>query len=629
MSVRHKLLLTWLGSVLLVLGLLAGLVVWQLQAIHRETFRNLVESGFRAVAAEMESRRESLGATAGTLASQKDVVATAHLIARYEDPESYRELIFDPEKRRLARVLRRRAQAAHLDFAAVYAGAEGVAALYAARPGAPPLTAFRSYAGGEPVLRHQPPGARKARTVPAPGLLKTPMRAASGEVVTWAAREGLALEAVARVSRPDNGSGARAGTLRVIRLLRPQALARIAGRYRLGLSMMLPDGPVHMKNGPAVPPGLSPGSLPSLRAIADGDAAPLTIQRPDTFLAGARVTLDGGGSAALLVGLPKAQLMVQRSRLAWITLGVLAMTALVLAPLGAWLLDRMISRPLRDLLTRVRMLESGEAPEAAPPPPAGNDEVARLARAFDGMDRTVREREEALRESVDLLTRTNADLERFTYMASHDLQEPLRNVASYAQLLKRRYKGELGADADQYIDYLVAGARQMKDLVADVAEYLQVSRQTQRAEPVDLNHTVATARDRLTRPDAVIHVAPLPTVHGDPGQLYSVFENLLSNAVKFVPGNRTPHVHVSAEPTADGHAVHVTDNGEGIAPAYQDIIFQPFRRLHTADTYPGTGVGLALCNAIVARHGGSLRIASTPGEGTTVTVMLPEWPETT
>jgi PAS domain S-box-containing protein len=237
--------------------------------------------------------------------------------------------------------------------------------------------------------------------------------------------------------------------------------------------------------------------------------------------------------------------------------------------------------------------------------------------------------EERLRETAAELARSNAELEQFAYVASHDLQEPLRMVASYTQLLARRYQGRLDADADEFISFAVDGARRMQELINDLLTYSRVGSRALEVTSVDLGHTVDRVVSDLggaiedsgaavTRDDA------MPTIEGDALQLQQLFQNLIANAIKFVRPDASPRVHVGAHPSSGGWLVSVSDNGIGIEQQYLDKIFVLFQRLHSRAEYPGTGIGLAICRKIVERHGGSISVESTPGQGTRFEITLPE-----
>ncbi len=234
--------------------------------------------------------------------------------------------------------------------------------------------------------------------------------------------------------------------------------------------------------------------------------------------------------------------------------------------------------------------------------------------------------EEALRQSVAELERSNVDLAQFAYVASHDLQEPLRMISSYVQLLARRYKGRLDADADDFIGYAVDGATRMQTLINDLLTYSRASARSKAFEATDcvlvLEQTLVNLKEQIRKNSVVVTHDPLPTVMANGSQLAHLFSNLIENAIKF-HGDEPPRVHISAKRKGDEWEVLVTDNGIGIEPQYFDRIFKVFQRLHRKNEYPGTGIGLALCKKIVERHGGRIWIESKPGEGTTFFFTIP------
>ncbi len=225
------------------------------------------------------------------------------------------------------------------------------------------------------------------------------------------------------------------------------------------------------------------------------------------------------------------------------------------------------------------------------------------------------------------LERSNQSLQEFAYVASHDLQEPLRTVASFTQLLQKRYAGRLDAQADEFIGFAVDGAKRMQQLINDILQYSRVTTHGKTFERVATGDSVARAVTALQgriaeRSAAVVVVGKLPTVTGDPAQLSQLFLNLIGNAIKY---NRDEHprVEISARRDGDRWVFRVADNGIGIGPQYHEQIFRIFTRLHTRDEYEGTGIGLALCRRILERHRGRIWLESSEGNGTSIFFTLP------
>jgi len=229
-------------------------------------------------------------------------------------------------------------------------------------------------------------------------------------------------------------------------------------------------------------------------------------------------------------------------------------------------------------------------------------------------------------EVQSALQRSNTELEQLAYVASHDMQEPLRMVASYLQLVAQRYHGQLDADADEFIGYAVDGAKRMQALINDLLAYSRVGTKARPFEPTSIADVLETVKTqlRLSIEESNAHIThdDLPTVMGDRSQLVQLFQNLLGNAIKFRRGD-LPRVHISVEPVEAGWRFGVRDNGIGIAPEYFERIFVLFQRLHARREYPGTGIGLAVCKRIVERHGGQITVESQLGEGSTFSFILP------
>jgi PAS domain S-box-containing protein len=235
--------------------------------------------------------------------------------------------------------------------------------------------------------------------------------------------------------------------------------------------------------------------------------------------------------------------------------------------------------------------------------------------------------ETALHEAHEELKRSNAELEQFAYVASHDLQEPLRMVSSYTQLLVRRYGDKLDADAKEFMGYIVDGASRMKQLIEDLLAYSRVGTRGKdfKAVPAEpaLKRALGNLRTAIEQAGAAVTFDPLPTIEADEGQLAQLFQNLIGNALKFRSAS-VPRVHVACLEKPAEWEFGVSDNGIGIEPQYFERIFMVFQRLHNHTEYPGTGIGLAICKKVVERHGGRIWVESRPGEGTSFRFTLPK-----
>jgi light-regulated signal transduction histidine kinase (bacteriophytochrome) len=233
---------------------------------------------------------------------------------------------------------------------------------------------------------------------------------------------------------------------------------------------------------------------------------------------------------------------------------------------------------------------------------------------------------EQMRRQASELTRSNSELEQFAYVASHDLQEPLRMITGYTNLLAKRYGGKLDQDADDFIGFAVNGAKRMHVLINDLLSYSRAgnnrNRLTQTNCEETLARTLASLQAAIEESGAAITHDDLPTVMADRTQMDQLFQNLIGNAIKY-RGADPPQIHVGCQRDGGWWVFSVRDNGIGIDPRYSERIFIIFQRLHTRDEYSGTGIGLAICKKIVERHGGKIWIESELGQGTTCYFKLP------
>ncbi|HWG28123.1 sensor histidine kinase [Actinospica sp.] len=325
----------------------------------------------------------------------------------------------------------------------------------------------------------------------------------------------------------------------------------------------------------------------------------------------------------------------------WTFVGMLAVFLLTVCFI-VLLVQIMVLKPLRSLRQQARRVTEGAFD--TPLTPSGPQDIRALSSGLDAMraklveslDDTERHRAELLKQKETLdaqaeeLRRSNEELEQFAYVASHDLQEPLRKVASFCQLIEKRYEENLDERGKQYIHYAVDGAKRMQVLINDLLTFSRVGRVNDRRERVELQACLDSALDRLEYAmeecRAKIVQRPLPAVTGDPTLLSMLWQNLVGNALKFRSPERPPEVSVSWAPDPDQPGfvrVSVADNGIGIPPAFAEKVFVIFQRLHSREAYSGTGIGLALCKKIVEHHGGRIWIDRERAVGTRFTFTLP------
>jgi signal transduction histidine kinase len=335
---------------------------------------------------------------------------------------------------------------------------------------------------------------------------------------------------------------------------------------------------------------------------------------------------------------------VRRTSNLLVVLLITALAVVVIA--GSMLLislDKMVIRPLTGLADQVREVAEGDYRHGITGD--GPPEFVRLADDVDAMRRKIardldevreaRERIEwvnsQLQKQAEELTRSNRDLEQFAYVASHDLQEPLRKVASFCQLLQRRYAGQLDERADQYIAFAVDGAQRMQRLINDLLAFSRIGRLTTGFTEVDMNKVMGDVAGQTEAArqyaDAELTWGEMPVIRGEEPLLTNLLANLVSNSIKFRRPDVPPKVHVSARLVGDEWEISCQDNGIGIEPEFADKIFVIFQRLHAKDAYPGTGIGLAIVKKIVEYHGGRVWVDTDTGEGTAIRFTLPALPE--
>lgn len=381
---------------------------------------------------------------------------------------------------------------------------------------------------------------------------------------------------------------------------------------------------------------------PAIAAVREGGPAAVTPEEIET----GRVLFDRTRVAVeeYLDVLRERRLEAASDLEAWTRLVVGSLVALVIAGAvaGAVLwrtLRGWIAEPLDALAADARAVSEGDLHHVVQT--TGPGEIAELAEAVERMrlglvaqvQQVERSRAEIadahaqLTEQAEELRRSNRDLEQFAYVASHDLQEPLRKVASFTQLLQKRYGGQMDERADQYIAFAVDGAKRMQQLIQDLLGFSRVGRLGGELADVPLEDALADAVDNLENlvedAGAVVEHDPLPVVRGERALLVQLLQNLVGNAIKFRDPERPPRVRITATRVGDSWELECRDNGIGIDQQYADRVFVIFQRLHPKDVYEGTGIGLALCKKIVEFHGGRIWLGETDGPGTSIRWTLP------
>jgi signal transduction histidine kinase len=318
----------------------------------------------------------------------------------------------------------------------------------------------------------------------------------------------------------------------------------------------------------------------------------------------------------------------------FIAIGVALLLSVIAAAVA---LTRTVTRPLQRLTASSRKVAEGELSTSLLID--GPVEIAELGHDVDTMrQRLVRELEAVelaraqLAAAATDLERSNTELEQFAYVASHDLQEPLRKVTSFCQLLQDRYAGQLDDRADQYIAFAVDGAKRMQQLINDLLAFSRVGRVSERSEMADLTALARAAAadldDTIRASGAEVEIGELPRLSVEPQLLRTVFQNLIANSLKF-RSQAPPRIRIEAAPSGDRWLFTCTDNGIGIEPAYADRVFVIFQRLHSRDAYDGTGIGLAMCRKIIEFSGGEIWLDPEFSDGARIYFTLPAVPTTT
>lgn len=330
--------------------------------------------------------------------------------------------------------------------------------------------------------------------------------------------------------------------------------------------------------------------------------------------------------------------------------GIVLMVMLASLAAGWWIstrLQALISTPILEIV-KVAQAVIDRKDYALRAEKHNNDEIGLLTEAFNQMLAHIQERDAkllafneslqkeieerkqtqlALKHNVQELARSNAELEQFAYVSSHDLQEPLRMVASYTQLLEKRYSDKFDEKGLLFMHYIVDGAKRMQQLIDDLLMFSRVGTRGKELQPISVENVLRTAllnlRPAIEESGAHITYDPLPQVMGDATQLTQVLQNLISNAIKFHT-EQSPRIHIGVSKKNNYWQFAVQDNGIGIEQEHFERIFVIFQRLHGRTDYPGSGIGLAICKKIVDRHGGQIWVESTPGKGTTFYFTLKE-----
>jgi signal transduction histidine kinase len=346
------------------------------------------------------------------------------------------------------------------------------------------------------------------------------------------------------------------------------------------------------------------------------------------------------GSVTVIMGVPTSVAYAEANRITTRNLTLLVAATLLAAAAAYLLAEFLIMRQTRALLHTTTQLEAGDL-SVRTTIPYNSGELGQLAYSFDQMAGTLEQREQdrqkaenAMREYATELERSNRELQDFAHIASHDMQEPLRKIMNFSELLRERYDQSMEQGGRDYLERMERASLHLYELINELLAYSRITTQARPFEPVDLNEVTQRVLNdlelQIEGSGARIEVSELPCLEADPTQMYQLLQNLVSNALKFQEAGCQPVIKISAQEKfvnqdmLDGiFSISVSDNGIGFDEKYLDRIFQPFQRLHRINEYEGTGIGLAICRKITERHGGSITANSKLGQGATFVVNLP------
>jgi signal transduction histidine kinase len=348
--------------------------------------------------------------------------------------------------------------------------------------------------------------------------------------------------------------------------------------------------------------------------------------------------LSGRPAAVLTAAMPRDIRKQGLSMAAWQFCSTLVL-ALLLAVAVVLLLGIVVLNPIGSLTRQIRAIARGDDASARVSTPAGG-EIGELSAAFNHLLEATEDAQTAMKEGADRLERSNQDLQEFAFVASHDLQEPLRKIRAFGERLASACGEGLSPEGKDYLRRMLNAAQRMAVLIGDLLTFSRVATRAQPPAPVDLgtsaHEVLSDLEARVEEVGGRVEIEDLPTVDADPTQIRQLFQNLIGNSLKFHRAGEPPVVKVHAGPPRDHRGpsiwsrpprgfcqVTVEDNGIGFDPKYADRIFGPFQRLHGRGEYEGTGIGLAVCRKIVERHGGAIVATGTPGEGAAFTFILP------
>ncbi len=674
-DLKSKLIILLLLSSTISLLLVGFLLTYFIQNLHNKTAQRDTYKTFSDINRELQLIESDLLNNFKIMSRRQDIISSLNMINEYQSIESYQPIIFDEEKKKLSSEFLDQAKAASIDVIAVYDG-KGVLSTFLTSRGNSFLTGIISYEKSQPLIYITEMEDKKEWPISAlPSLVKykltgkTPDKA---EIIYRQIEEGLIIESNGPVIRyfPDR-TYKTVGYIVMAKTIKRGFTDKISDRNNLDVAIVLDNGEVtgNLKDISTLE---RKEELCSHCENSETDIPNIDwIDHRDYFLHCHVIDRRGGEKLFFFTGVKKSVLYSEIKKTVSVILSVLLISAIISLPAGIITAEILISGPVRRLIEALKTVKSGQYGKTVNI--ISEDEIGLLTQTFNEMSLTIKQRnlelsqlkenlvnlveertsnlknvnemlaleieekkkiELLLKQKAKELERSNTELEQFAFIASHDMQEPLRNVSNYSELLQKRYKNRLDDKADKYIHYIIDGTTRMRKLIQDLLTYSRIHMNESDFKNVDTEIIIKMALSNISKAledrKAEITYTSLPKIKANETQMIQLFQNLIENAIKY-NNNENPKVEIKVRQnnkTLEKESEEkrrnnmlwefsMTDNGIGIEEKHYDTIFEMFSRLHGKGEYSGTGIGLAVCKKIVEKHGGEIWVRSGQGEGST------------